>query len=157
MGNIKEINIKNRTYCFFDDMINIKNFNSILLKVDKSSYKNIDIYYIGYVTMKDSTYVNIHSVNPLYFITGEVDGPIEEKNGNKHLVFATTDKNEEVLAKYSELWDKIKDLYLKKIDNKPDECGKDYIKIKFNLDDNLSLKKIVILFTIFLDECLYEL
>ena len=142
MGNIKEINSKNRTYCFFDDMINIKNFNSILLKVDKNSYRNIDIHYIGYVTMKDSTYVNIHGVNPLYFIIGEVDGPIEEKNGNKHLVFATTDKNEEVLAKYSELWDKIKDL-IEKIDNKPGECGKDYIKIKFNLDDYLSLNRLL--------------
>ena len=51
MGNIKEINIKNRTYCFFDDMINIKNFDSSLLIIDKKSYneialKNIDIYYI---------------------------------------------------------------------------------------------------------------
>ena len=54
MGNIKEINIKNRTYYFLDDMINIKNFDPSLLKIDKKSYKNIDIYYIGYVTVKDS-------------------------------------------------------------------------------------------------------
>ena len=57
MGNIKEINIKNPTYYFFDDMINIKNFDPNLLKIDQKSYKNIDIYYIGYVTMKDSEYV----------------------------------------------------------------------------------------------------
>ena len=59
MGNIKEINIKYRTYYFFDDMINIKDFDSNLLKIDKKSYKNIDIYYIGYITMKDSDYINI--------------------------------------------------------------------------------------------------
>ena len=52
MGNIKEINIKNRTYYFFDDMISIRNFDSKLLKIDKKSYKNIDIYYIGYITKK---------------------------------------------------------------------------------------------------------
>ena len=65
MGNIKEINIKNRTYYFFDDMINIKDFDPNLLKIDKKSYKNIDIYYIGYITMKDSDYVKRKIVNPL--------------------------------------------------------------------------------------------
>ena len=87
MGNIKEINIKNRTYYFFDDMINIKDFDPNLLKIDKKSYKNIDIYYIGYITMKDSDCVKIESVNPLYLIISKVDGDIEEKNGSKYLVF----------------------------------------------------------------------
>ena len=53
MENIKQINIKTRTYYFFDDIINIRNFNSNLLKIDKKSYKNIDIYYIGYITIKN--------------------------------------------------------------------------------------------------------
>ena len=74
MGNIKQINIKNRTFYFFDDMINIKNFDSGLLKIDKKSYKNIAIYYTGYVTMKDYDHVKINSVNPLYLIIGNVDG-----------------------------------------------------------------------------------
>ena len=65
MGNIKEINIKNQTYYFFDDMIKITNFDPNLLKIDKKSYKNIDTYFIGYITMKDSDYVKIKSVNPL--------------------------------------------------------------------------------------------
>ena len=68
MGNIKEINIKNQTYYFFNDMINIKDFDPNLLKIDKSSYRNIDIYYIGYITIKDSYYLKINSVNPLYLI-----------------------------------------------------------------------------------------
>ena len=80
MGNIKKINIKNHTYYFFNDMINIKNFNSSLLKIDKKSYKNIDILYIGHVTIKGiSDYESINSVNPSYIIIGEVDGYIEEK------------------------------------------------------------------------------
>ena len=75
MRNIKQINIKNHTYYFFDDMINIKNFDSNLLKIDKKSYQNIDIYYIGYITIKNiGDYESIHSVNPLYFIIGKVDG-----------------------------------------------------------------------------------
>ena len=92
MGNIKEINIKNRTFSF-DDMINFNNFDSHLLK------KNIDIYYIDYITMKDSDYVKINSVNPLYLIIDRMDGYIEEKNGNKYLILTSTDKNKEVLIK----------------------------------------------------------
>ena len=53
MVSIKQINIKNQTYYFFDDIINIKSFDSNLLKIDKKSYKSIDIYYIRYITMKD--------------------------------------------------------------------------------------------------------
>ena len=73
MENIKEINIKNQTYYFFDDMINIKDFDPNLLKIDKKSYKNIDIYYIGYITLKDSYYVKINSVNPFYLIISKTN------------------------------------------------------------------------------------
>ena len=80
MGNIKQMNIKNRTYYFFNDMINIEGFDSSLLEIDKKSCKNIDIYYIGDITKNSiSGYNSINSVNPLYFIIGEVDGYIEEK------------------------------------------------------------------------------
>ena len=61
--------------------------------------KTIDVYYIGYITMKDSDYVKIKSVNLLYLIIGEVDGFIEEKNGNKYLILDSTDKCKEVLIK----------------------------------------------------------
>ena len=57
MGNVKEINIKNQTYYFSNDMTNIKVFDPNLLKINKKLYKNIDIYYIGYITLKDSDYV----------------------------------------------------------------------------------------------------
>ena len=79
MGNIKEINIKNRTYDFFDDMINIKDFDPNLIKIDKNSYRNIGIYYIGYIRIKNSDFININIVNSLYIIINEVDGSIEEK------------------------------------------------------------------------------
>ena len=60
-------------------MINIINFDPNLLRIDKKSYKNIDVYYIGYITMKDSDYVKVNNVNPLYLIIDEVDGYFEEK------------------------------------------------------------------------------
>ena len=83
MGNIKQINIKNHTYYFFNDMINIKKFNSSLLKIDKKTYKNTDTYYIGCITIKSiSDYESINSVSPLYLIVDKADGYIEEKNGN---------------------------------------------------------------------------
>ena len=84
MGNSTQINIKNRTYYFFNDMINIEDFPSSLLKIDKNSHKSNGIYYIGYITIKKiDDYENIYSVNPLYLIIGKVDGFNEEKNGNK--------------------------------------------------------------------------
>ena len=69
-----------------------------MLKIDKKHYKGINIYYIGYITIKKiDDCENIYSVNPLYLITGKVDGHIEEKNGSKYLVFDSTDENKEVL------------------------------------------------------------
>ena len=80
MGNIKVINIKNHTYYFCNDIINIEDFDSNLLKIDKKLYKNTDIYYIGYVTIKSfSDYNSINSVNPLYFIIDKIDGYTEEE------------------------------------------------------------------------------
>ena len=53
MGETKQINIKNRTYYFYNDQINLKDFDARLLKIDKKDYNEIDIYYIGYVTIKN--------------------------------------------------------------------------------------------------------
>ena len=80
MGQVKETNIKNQTYYFFDDIINVKNFHSSLLKIDKKSYKDSDIYYIGYITITKFGYCeNIHSVNPLYLIFHSAAGHFKEK------------------------------------------------------------------------------
>ena len=75
-------------------MINIKNFDPNLLKIDKRSYKNIDIYFIGYITMKNSDYVKINSINSLYLIINEVDGYFKEISRNKYLTLVSTDKKE---------------------------------------------------------------
>ena len=103
--------------------------------------KIIDIYYIGYITIKDFDYVKINSVNFLYLIIDKVDGYIEEKYGNKYLIFASTDKNKEVSTKYTELWGRIWSQIIK-ISDKSGDYDEKYIKIKFNSDDNLPLNEI---------------
>ena len=61
-------------------MINIEDFDWNLIKTDKKLYKNIGIYYIGYITIKNiDDYENIHSVNPLYLTIDELNGFIEKK------------------------------------------------------------------------------
>ena len=66
-NKVKEIDIKNRTYYFFNGIINIKIFDPNNIKIDEKSYKNILIYYIRYITIKDLKYVNINCVNPLLY------------------------------------------------------------------------------------------
>ena len=66
IGVVKQIDFKNRTYYFYNDIINVKKFDSNLLKIDKKSYKDIRSYTIGYITIKKiDDYENIYSVNPL--------------------------------------------------------------------------------------------
>ena len=87
IGVIKQINIKNRTYCFYNNIIDLENFKSNLLKIDKKSYKNIGIYNIGYIIEKKiDNCENINSVNPLYLNITTASGYTEEKGVNKYLV-----------------------------------------------------------------------
>ena len=98
MGTVKDLNIKNRAYYYFDDIIDIKNFQS---KQIKKLYKDY-IYYIGYITTKKfdkfSDHENINSVNPLYLIIQSATGYFEEKNGEKYLILDSTEKYEEVFS-----------------------------------------------------------
>ena len=71
---------------------------------------------VGYITIKSiGDYNSINSVNLLCFIICDVDGYIEDKDGNKYLTFVYTDKNKEVLTKYTKLWDEIKYLIRQKM------------------------------------------
>ena len=170
---IKQLNIKNRTYYFYNDLISLKDFDPNLIKLDKKPSMDISIYYIGYVTKKPE--YNIDSVNPLYLLISEFDGFIEEKEGSKYLNIALTDSNNDVLIKYAEVWRGIKD-QIKKINNgSVGKYTKDYMKIKFDSNDKLLLNKILKFCTltiiirnifekdgkyypqIFLDDCLYEI
>ena len=114
-----------------------------MLKTSKLHYKGIDIYYIGYITIKKThNCENIHSVNPLYLHVNHASGYIEEKNGNKYLAFDdSVTENKALLKRYADVWDGIKNK-IKSINvGQEKDYGKDYMKIKFNSDDDLPLNK----------------
>ena len=122
-------------------MINLKNFDPNLLKIDKKSYKNIGIYNIGYITIKKiDEYESIYSVNPFHLQVNQANGYIEEKNGNKYLIFDTTDENKELQKKYKDVWNGIKNK-INTINSGEFDYEKNYTKIKFNSDDDLPLNK----------------
>ena len=124
MRVIKQIDVKNRTYYFYNDVIYLKDFDAGLLKIDEKSYKDIDIYNIGYITKKKiDDCKKINSVNPLYLNITHADVYIEEKGVNKYLVFDSTD---ELLKKYNDVFNEIRNK-IKKISR--DECDyeKDYM------------------------------
>ena len=136
MGEVKQITIKNRTYYFYNDMINLKKFEP-----NRKSYKNIGIYNIGYIIIKKiDDCENIYSVNPFYLRIDHANGYIEEKGVNKCLVFDSTDENKELLKKYNDVWNGVRDK-IKEVSSNECDYEKDYIKIKFNSDDNLPLNK----------------
>ena len=97
MGSIKEINIKNRTYYFYND-IDIETFDSKNLKLDKKTYKDLDIYNIGYVTIKKIGHgSDVNSVNSFYLRIDNASGYIKEDRTDRYLIFDSTDKNKDLL------------------------------------------------------------
>ena len=103
-----------------------------MLKIDKKSYKDIGIYNIGYITIrKIDDCENINSVNPLY---------LNITHANKYLVFDSTNENKELIKKYNDVFNRIRDK-IKEIDSEECDYEKDYMKIKFNSDDDLPLNK----------------
>ena len=110
MGSLKQIMIKNRTYYFYSDIIDIETFDSSMLKLHKKTCKNLDIYNIGYVKTKKSGYgYDINSVNPLYLRIDNANGYIEEINEDKCLVFYVTYENKELLKRYDHVFNGIMD------------------------------------------------
>ena len=181
MITYRQINIENRPYYIFNDTINIKNFDPNLLSVDKISFKSTDavIYNIKYIAMKSLDNENIDRENYLYVIFNNVDGyniecnSIEESNGDKYLIFASTGKNKEVLKKYTELWDEMKNQIETINGGKPIKNKKGFMGVKFKSNNDLPLGKIAIpsmiivvgsvlqkdskyYLQVHLQECLYE-
>ena len=112
-----------------------------MIKIDKKSYKDIKIYNIGYFTKKKTDdCININSVNSLYLGITHANGYIEENGMNKYLVFDSTDENKELLKKYNDAFSGIRDKTTE-INNNKCDYEKDYMKIKFNSNDDLPLNK----------------
>ena len=110
MGEVKQIDIKNWTYYSYNDIIDLKDFDLNLLKIDKNSHKNIDIYYIGYITIKKvDDYESIYSLDPLYLRINHASGYIEEKSRNKYLILDDfVDENKELIKRYGDVWNGIR-------------------------------------------------
>ena len=165
----RQLNIKNRTYYFYNDLINILNFEASNLKIDKKIWKDIDIYFISYVDKKPDC--NVNSVNPLHLIINRVYGYVSEKNGNKCL---TIDKGDSALKTYGQVLSGIKH-HTKKIDDNEVNFNSDYDKIKILSEDSLPLNKLIYFPTltiiircvfkqngvsypqVYLDDCLYQI
>ena len=175
MASKKEINVKNRTYYFYNYIIELKTFDSKNLKLDKKTHKDLDIYNMGYIAIKKiCDCYDVNSVNPLYLRIDNASGYIEEDWTHKHLIFDSTDENKELLKRYDDVFIGLIDK-VKKIDDNWLEYTKDYMKIKFNSNDNLPLNKPIKFYEmtitikcvfsedyklypqVFLDEALYSL
>ena len=126
------------------------------------------------MTIKDLKDIKINSLNPLYLTINKVKGYFEEINKSKYLILVPTNETKENVRKYEKLWSKIRNL-IRSMTKNSDDYDENYMKIKFNLDDELPLNKMVEIPSmvivvravfhennkyypqVFLDECLYKL
>ena len=165
---IRQLNIEGRTYYFYNDLTNIKNFNSNNPKLGKKRVLGNDVYYNGYITKKLQG--NVNSVNPLHLMINRMKGHFEKVDGDKYLIISS--ENSDIMQKCQEFFDGIKE----KINDYsyPIKYDDNYRKIKFKTNDNILLNKIIYFPTItitirsvtekdgtyhpqlFLDDCLHE-
>ena len=168
MRNLKELSINNPIYYFYNDIINLKDFHSNVLKIDKKKYKEIDIYNINYITIKKSgNCKNINSLNPLYLMIHSSTGEFKERDGKKYLALDSTEKNEEVFSGIKKEIETING-------GKELVYEKNYSKIDLNANDvpiykPLKFRTLLIIIRcvfqtdnkleplVYLDECLYEI
>ena len=147
--NIRQIKINCPDYLFNNNMfVIINDFDSNLLEINKLSFKGVfslNIYYIKYIPTKSSNGVSIYRTNNdedfLYFFLDDIDGCIEKNDGIKYIAFTPTEKNKEALKDYKKLWEETKRQIEVINDDEPIEYRKDFMKIKFESDDDLPLGK----------------
>ena len=142
MGEIKQINIKNRTYYFYNDIIDLDEFDGSKIKVDKKNFNDIGIYYLGYEYKKKITeYNEINSVNPLYFSIKYMKG--EFKTGKSDNVWQLTVFGDaDALRTFVNIWRSIR----ANIEENTDDIvhyDKEYMRIKFESNDNLPTDNII--------------
>ena len=147
MSNIvQDINIENHRQYFFNDIISIKDIDQNNIKIDEKLNKNILIYYIAYVTIKDSKQVQINRINSLHLLFSEMNEQFEEINENKYLTLAPTNKStkKKKKKKKNQKSMKIKIRYLiKSVTEKVDDYDEKYIKMKPDSEDKLPLNETI--------------
>ena len=119
-------------------MTNIGDFDLSLLNIEQIAFKSNDsiIYDIKWAK-------NLNCSNSLYLVFNNLDAYIEKSGENKYLIFASREKNEMVLRDYTEIWDEIKEQIELIIGNKMIKYSRDFMKIKFESDDDLLSSKII--------------
>ena len=150
MGATKEINIENRTYYYYNDIIDLDEFNESKIKVDKKDFNDIDIYYLAYEYKKKITECNvIRSVNPLDLKIVDIKGQFEK--GKDDTWYLGISDKDDVYKKLVDIFKSIKNKITEKTWDAL-EYDKDYMKIKFesnnifptDKDVNIHLATIVI-------------
>ena len=142
MGEIKKINIKNRTYYFCNDIIDLDEFDGRKIKVDKKKFNDIGIYYLGYEYKKKITECNkINSVNPLCLSIKDMKGQFKKSKSDNVwylIIFGDAD----VLRKFTNIWKSIR-VKIEENTGGIVQYDKDYMKIKFESNDNLPTDNII--------------
>ena len=142
MGEINHINIKNWSYYFYKNIINVDEVDGRNIKVDRKSFNDVDIYYLGYEHKKKITECNvINSVNPLCLRITDMKGQFK-KGKDDNVSYLTIFGNEIVLRIFANIWKSIKT----KIEENTDgfvQYDKDYTRIKFESNDHLPTDKTV--------------
>ena len=129
MGELKQINIKKRTYYFYNDIINLDYFDVSKKKVDRKDFNYIDIYYIGYEHKKKISECNVmNSVNPLYLRIVDAKGQFEK--GKDDAWYLIVSYRDDVYEKRMDIFESIKNTITEKTWDAVN-YGKNYMKIKF--------------------------
>ena len=129
MEIIKETTIKNRTYYFYNDIINLDEFDESKMKIDKKDFNVIDIYYLGYEHKKKISECNvINSVNPLYSRIVDVKGQFEK--GKDDALYPVVSSKDDVYGRLMDIFESIKNKIVEKTWDIL-EYDKDYMKTKF--------------------------
>ena len=130
----KKLYIKQRLGYFFSTMINIMEFNTSMVGIDKVSYENTDtIYEVKY----------FNNFGTLHLIFNNVGAYFMSFNEDKYLIFAKTERNKEMIQKYEEFWDFIREEIRLIEDTKPFKYKRDFMKIKFKSDDKVPINEIL--------------
>ena len=143
METIKEINIKNRTYSFYNDIINLDEFDGRNIKVGKKDFNNIDIYYLGYEHKKKIAECDvINSANPIYLRIVDMNGQFEKgKDDAWYLIISDDD---DVYKKLIDIFESLKNKIIEKRWHLV-KYDKDYMKIKFESNNIFPAGKDVII------------
>ena len=138
MGELKQINIKSRTY-FYNDIIDLDEFDESKIKVDKKDFNDIDIYYLGYEHKKKISECDVtNSLNPLYLRIINMNGQFEK--GKDDVWYLIISGDDDVFEKLIDIFECIKNKITEKTWNVV-EYDKDYIKIKFESNNILPADK----------------